>query len=80
MGHANVPQPIQLLAFGIFHLLLSGDCQRLAKPVRTEMSCPSIPPKLYWARNICKIFSLIPSKKPPTREKLNKLSVYFSIF
>ena len=42
MGHANVPQPIQLLAFGIFHLLLSGDCQRLAKPVRTEMSCPSM--------------------------------------
>ena len=32
------------------------------------------------ARNMCKIFSLIPSKKPATRENWDKLSVYFLIF
>ena len=31
-------------------------------------------------RNMCKIFSLMPSKNPPTRENWDKLSVYFSIF
>ena len=35
---------------------------------------------LFQVRNMCKIFSLIPSKKPPTRENWDKLSVYFSIF
>jgi hypothetical protein len=29
---------------------------------------------------MCKIFSLVPSKKPVTRENLDKLCVYFSIF
>ena len=32
------------------------------------------------ARNMRKIFSLVPSKKPVTREKWDKLSVYSSIF
>ena len=36
--------------------------------------------KAAKARNMCKIFSLVPSKKPPTRENWEKLSVYFSIF
>ena len=31
-------------------------------------------------RNMCEIFSLVPSKKPVTRENWEKLSVYFSIF
>ena len=32
------------------------------------------------ARNMCKIFSLVPSKNPVTRENWDKLSVHFSIF
>jgi hypothetical protein len=32
------------------------------------------------ARNICNKFSLVPSKKPVTRENWDKLSVYFSNF
>ena len=32
------------------------------------------------AQNMCKIFSLVPSKKLATQENLDKLSVYFSIF
>ena len=37
---------------------------------------------LYFikARNMCKIFSLVPSKKPVIRENWDKLSVYFTIF
>ena len=39
-------------------------------------SCLPIP----RARNMCKIFALVPSKKPVIRENWDKLSVYFSIF
>ena len=31
-------------------------------------------------QNMCKIFSLVPSKKPVTKENWEKISVYFSIF
>ena len=36
--------------------------------------------KMFMAQNMCAIFSLVPSKKPVTRKKWEKLSVYFSIF
>ena len=36
--------------------------------------------KWSLTRNLCKTFSLVPSKNPVTRENWDKLSVYFSIF
>ena len=37
-------------------------------------------PRRIKARIMCKTFSLVPSKKPVTRENWDKLSVFFSIF
>ena len=45
-----------------------------------QKSYDTIKVKKTKDRNVCKIFSLVPSKKPVTRENCNKLSVSFSIF